>query len=342
MAHPPNVLAIAAGDFLPMSDSGKISRLLRAAQKAAEFISPDAFRRQPGSTEESIPLWPLFRQKLGDLRDGIGDTSKTLGERRDGLLIGAAGLYLLGYLTWALYGLLNGIGFIPVLDAQYFAAGIVPAILIGLLLLIFKFLRAFQMWLSYAPTPRQITVAQFSILAAALAFLFVLLFGLLEKPFGSVLALVIGVLGLYLADLVARNRGSQITQLTTLLLVRLYTVVGLFFWVWYATDIMPSVPTEWGGARAQCVQCDVDSAQLSPETRSQIAMPSNESTDVASPTVLRTRPLNLIFEGNEYLFLTGESGRPSRANPVYRLRKDAVKAVFACPLPGQRELEQAR
>jgi len=70
-----------------------------------------------------------------------------LGELRDGLLLLAGFVYLLGYTSWANYALTTRIGLVPVLDAQYFAAGIVPALILLLFILSVRMLRAFQRWL---------------------------------------------------------------------------------------------------------------------------------------------------------------------------------------------------
>lgn len=281
------------------------------------------------ATEESIPLWPLVRQNFSHLGTGIDDTSKKLGERRDGLLLGAGVLYALGYLTWALYGLNNGIGFIAVFDVQYFAAGIVPAILIGLFMVVIRLLRAVEGWLKYAPTRRQLVVATILTAFGTIAGPFFLLFLFVGTSTATWLTALSLCVSVYVAHLVARNRGSRFLQGFMIWSVRVYGVFGFILWLLYVDRVMPLVPTEWGGAKPRCIVCDIDNAQLSPETQSRILVKTDGDKN---SKVVRTRPLNLIFDGSEYFFLTEQDGQPSAVlNPIYRLRKDAVKAVFACP-----------
>jgi hypothetical protein len=136
---------------------------------------------------------------------------------------------------------------------------------------------------------------------------------------------------MYLSQLVARNRGTRLMQQIMIWGIKGYAFLGLFLWLVYVDRLMPLLPTEWGGARSRCVLLDVDKAQLSPETQLRIV---GESDARRSEHVVRTKSVNLIFEGSEYFFLTEQSGRPSPANPVYRVRKDTVKAVFPCPNSG--------
>jgi hypothetical protein len=85
----------------------------------------------PGSanaTEHSAPLpTPIIIRLIAVL--------KAIGEARDGMLVLIAGVYILGFLSWAIYSLQENIGFIRIFDAQYFVAGILPAISISFIVL---------------------------------------------------------------------------------------------------------------------------------------------------------------------------------------------------------------
>src|SRR5438105_4559166 len=60
---------------------------------------------------------------------------KQFGQARDGMLVLVAGVYILGFLSWAIYSVQENIGFIRIFDAQYFVAGILPAISISFIVL---------------------------------------------------------------------------------------------------------------------------------------------------------------------------------------------------------------
>lgn len=53
---------------------------------------------------------------------------KRFGELRDGLLVIAGILYIVGYLTWAINAWQYNLGLLPALESQYFLAGIGPAL----------------------------------------------------------------------------------------------------------------------------------------------------------------------------------------------------------------------
>src|SRR5437763_15390896 len=60
---------------------------------------------------------------------------KAIGEARDGMLVLIACVYIFGFFSWAIYSLQANIGFIRIFDAQYFVAGILPAISIAFIVL---------------------------------------------------------------------------------------------------------------------------------------------------------------------------------------------------------------
>lgn len=60
------------------------------------------------------------------------DFLEHLGKIRDGVLRFAPMLYILGYIEWSIYAWKENLGFLPVLNSQYFIAGIYPFIVIVL------------------------------------------------------------------------------------------------------------------------------------------------------------------------------------------------------------------
>lgn len=279
-------------------------------------------------SNETASLVYLIKKNTRDLRAAVSGGAKTLGERRDALLLGAGALYLLGYLTWALYGLVNDIGFIPVLDAQYFAAGILPAVLLSILVVAIRLTRVFDLWMRYPPTQNQLRLSRF-LLVVGLAGFVSFAAAMINPAVRSGVTAYAGGVGaacLYAHEVVARRRGMRAAQLIVVYFARANVIVALLLWLVYVKRVMPLVPPEWGGAQSRCVLLDVDMAQISLETGSRIL----EKSMGISDKVRRTTSVNLIFEGNDFFFLTLQGDPPSAANPVYRLRKDVVKAVFPC------------
>jgi hypothetical protein len=301
--------------------------LLEEAGREAQQGFHNIFRAKGVPRNETVSFIYLVKKDSRSFRSRVSSAAKTLGERRDALLLAAGALYLLGYLSWATYGLLNQVGFIPVLDTQYFAAGIVPALLIFLFIAILRLLRLWNTWMEYPPTKVQLFLSRVLLIVTILIAVIYVRPVPKEQPKWTHLWPWIAVgFGFYFWAVIARNRGLRPLQTGAISIVRSYSLFALFLWFVYVDWVMPKLPPEWGGARSRCVLLDIDSEQMSLETRSRILA----ETIGTGQKIRRTVPLNLIFEGNEYFFLTEQSGKPSKENPVYRLRKDAVKAMFPC------------
>jgi len=253
-----------------------------------------------------------------------------LGELRDGLLLLAGFVYLLGYTSWANYALTTRIGLVPVLDAQYFAAGIVPALILLLFILSVRMLRAFQRWLKRPISDKHKNV-QKTLTYFALALLVV--FGLMKLIFRKnspewLSWLPFVFLGfLILATFFSRAEGDLFLQRMGLFLIWSYTIIGaLWLILGYNVQVFPRLPSELGGPKPRCARLDLDASQISPETRLQL----RGNPAISADHVFRSVPVYLIFDGSEYVLLAERSDPLSLTNRVYRLRKDAVKGVFPC------------
>ena len=290
-------------------------------QAVVDFVIPKGV---PSSQTASLIY--LTRKNTRNLRASVSAGAKTLGERRDALLLGAGALYLLGYLTWALYGLMNDVGFIPVLDAQYFAAGILPAILLSVFIVAIRLTRVFDAWMKYPPTRIQLLIGR-GLLIIGIAAGVCFWWRGDRTDIVTVSELGIASACVYSSAVFARNRGIRGLQIIVVYFARANVILGLLLWLLYVKRLMPLVPPEWGGARSRCVLLDVDITQISLETGDRIL----EKSMGISDKVRRTVSVNLIFEGNDFLFLTPKGDPPSASNPVYRVRKDVVKAIFSCP-----------
>lgn len=280
---------------------------------------------------ESVPSQDVTGNQAASRRK-TESLVKRVGELRDGLLLLAGVLYLLGYLSWALYALETGIGLVPVLDSQYFAAGIVPALIVVLFVLSVRLLRSFQKWLKrplpdkYRPVPRMLW---------ACGVFFILVFGALKlilrksSPDWLFLLVVFYVIFMLAAAFFSRAKGDRFFQWFGLFALWFYIILGaVWLFLGYNLKIFPYLPSELGGPKPRCAQLDVDVALLSPETRAQLFGSAIAS---ATPSVFRSAPLYLVFDGTEYVLLSERSEPASSTNRVYRLRKDSVKAIFPCP-----------
>jgi len=285
--------------------------------------SPESGRAVSDEANASAPPMPARKAESLVLR---------LGALRDGLLLLAGILYLLGYASWAFYALENGIGLVPVLDAQYFAAGIVPAAILALFLLSVRLLRAFRSWLNRPLPKKYLWLPKAAGICGLVLMLAFVVLSLIVRQSGPawVSWLPFGFLFfMLLAAFLGRSEGDRFMQRLGLGLIWCYTVLGaLWLLLGYHGKVFPELASELGGPSPRCARLDLDGSQLSPETQERLL---GATTNMVTQGVVRSLPVFLVFDGSEYLLLAEQPGKLSRSNRVYRLRKDAVKAVFPCP-----------
>jgi hypothetical protein len=154
-------------------------------------------------------------------------------------------LYVLGYLSWSAYAYDNHFGLLPALDAQYFAAGVLPALVCVLTVCCIYLVRAIARWSSQAPSPVRRNVAR--VLGATSIVLIVLGFGLSRisnTPWFAPL-LYGGVFMIYLDALIQGSSGNRF--LRGVALVGLYASVVLIpLWLLF-TIPSPKMEMRQGG-----------------------------------------------------------------------------------------------
>lgn len=282
---------------------------------------------------------------------------KNLGGLRDGLLVLVSLVYVLGFSVWSVVAWINNLGALPVLDAQYFTAGLPPfmaAVSVGALIHLSRrvLLEIWPRWLSSLSLKNQLLIhallggVALVILVALLGaewlqttpsdigfaggFLAVFFIGLLQQP--------IVLLTRWLDFLVDRGSLSQeaakelrthwgwkfIVRRPSLsnlyLLFAALGAAGIFYWT---SVLYLKVPQEFGGAEPRCAQLDVVWSDLSPETRQNlpVASPSNEEQ-----MVVGTKEVMIYFVGGESIMMrTREMGGAS-----IELSRSAVKAFRWC------------
>src|SRR5215208_1534447 len=99
--------------------------------KTAEGISSDTNGRA-GKTDEQGGAARALQRAV--------DRLTLLGTTRDGIVVGVATVYIAGYLVWSINAWQNNLGIPPALDLQYFVAGSVPVLIVGLAFLVGRFL----------------------------------------------------------------------------------------------------------------------------------------------------------------------------------------------------------
>ena len=251
---------------------------------------------------------------------------KRIGELRDGFLVLITGVYLLGYLCWASYAWQNNIGLLPALDAQYLAAGVVPALVVIVFYFLSYMLLRLYRWLS-TELPPKLQKASRVIGNMGLAVLLICALGqMLPEQVASWLTIgaVAGLL-IWVASAFFRRGDGWFIRGLGLYYLWSYLIIGTF-WVMatYMVQWFPEMPQEFGGPSPRLVQLDLATEHLSKETM-QALLPAGK---LAAPKeVSRSRDVYLFFEGNDFILVKMTKEPSSNSGPVFKIRKEAIKSI---------------
>lgn len=253
---------------------------------------------------------------------------KHLGEVRDSLLVLASVLYFLGYLSWAFYAWEHQLGLLPVLDAQYFAAGVFPALIILGFCIFVKLLAALSRWIKEQPSGQQETIGK--LMGSAMTILMIAGFIVIKfanEKWGLPLFYIGAFFG-YGGALILRNKGSKFLQAVGQFLVWFILILGSVWLILaYLERWFPNLPQEWGGPKPRCLRLDIDSAKISQETLEKI-LPGEALKDAKG--VCRSKSLQMIFDGSEFVLLNDNFDPVNSTHRFYKIKKDSIAAVLAC------------
>jgi hypothetical protein len=259
---------------------------------------------------------------------------KQLGAYRDAVLVSVSLVYLLGYLSWAFYAGTYGLGMVPVLDAQYLVAGLVPTLIVVVAIMLVALQWRFAKWASREPSDRRFKIGSYlSALAAvgtAGAGFAGWLFGKLDNPDAARVSLAIATLaayGLMAGSLLQGSRGPKFFRLYGLgVLWVVIAFVPIIMILFYLERVFPKLPASLGGPAPQCVVMDVAAADLS---ASALALLSRQDTVPDTAPVVRTREVDLLFSTSEVVIFRLPGA--ARNEPVYSLAKRSIIGMATCP-----------
>jgi hypothetical protein len=274
-----------------------------------------------------------------------------IGELRDALLVLTSGLYVLGYLTWTSYALENNLGLLPVLDVQYFAAGLVP---LFVLLLFYSYGRAtlhlnkrIRSWVEIAGNHRLAGPLSMLLGVASLVPLWyffkprtLFMQALVQGSF-LILVTLSALLMLNFAAVDPREKREQKSRIRRVLgeLILMPAKLGVAFGVLiiaggalgylllYYHFQFPHIPQELGGARPRCAQVDVTRDRLTRETLESIIPAGGLSDD---SEVLRTARLDVYFSGSNFMLVRPQGAKENAKTDLFQVRDGAINAVFWC------------
>ncbi len=262
-----------------------------------------------------------------------------LGALRDGFLVVSAASYVLGYLVWSVNAWQNNLGLLPALESQYFVAGIIPMLLIGLAVLLFRGERRFRRWYSTWLGPEEIerrkwkerlhqgialSIAVVSFISAVLMFLqkWILVLGSSFVYLASFFALIL----YFMPDSELEGIAGWFLKIWQRLLVYYViialTVLGIAF---YLELVYPNIPQEFGGVRPRCAYLDVFQNQVAEETLEQILPGYALDYD---QQVVQSKKVDVYFSGRDFILVKPHGQGPTQQ--TLEIKQGAVPAITWC------------
>lgn len=226
---------------------------------------------------------------------------------RDLVLLFLPTIYVLGYVTWAINALQLRLGMLPVIDQQYFIAGIFPFFVVLCVFLLFKVSNHYAEVMERS-LPERIRLVQLIIRVvicmAAGAFIIGTIFAP-ERTIGlhrAKDALLIEVITLLVAALFCFVFPSRVSpskkrrlRLHTVLLPTIVFLIGTYL----AAIGLSYVPNALGGLQPRCALLDLSADTLAPQTLADLGLMAPRSEQV-----FRTpRAVQVIFMTGPYIVL---------------------------------------
>lgn len=258
------------------------------------------------------------------------DWLKDLGKYRDGLIIVTVGIYILGYIVKSIYSLRLNLGVLPLLDAQYTVAGLVPASII--LIIIFLGLPVEK--LPFQNIIVKLVNRHAIMIRVTIYTLYTLVFLLLyfRIPKSHFISLQDDLLT------VALFSSMMVLCIFLIFFHKFYKsstfTVGLPFFIlisltWlyiYAIQIYPIVPQALGGIRSRCAYLNLDRNEISRTTLTDLTIKSVSFRKTSIEELKRQKvPDNILQKLNQMLDKEFSSSKEFYADLLNLIGKDDVK-----------------
>ncbi|HLP20961.1 MAG TPA: hypothetical protein VK174_11700 [Chitinophagales bacterium] len=230
-------------------------------------------------------------------------------------------VYIVGYVTWALYASENHLGYLPAIKEQYFVAGLIPTMI---LLIIFYapllhnlFTGQFQEFYFARTKKTQVFfILFFMFLGGVCLFLLLWFREELPKTLKWTLDILFYVI-IYTIFIMSQTKWMLKWYMPIFLVITLNS-----FMFQYMSSIFPNLSREFGGPKEYKVEIDLNRREISRETCSLLFK------GVDTFDVIRTKPLYFVFDAGEFVLLKEKAGKIDSANAIIRIKKDAIKAIF--------------
>jgi hypothetical protein len=266
----------------------------------------------------------------------IENASKNLTGIRDLILVAGAGCYIFGYLLWAFFGWLFGLGVLPVLSAQFIVSGMLFAALVGSAVALSYFIWHLRQRLEgwFRLDTRLGRVYRYSIALVVLVLFFLTAFTMF-LPIGSALRDVLKpVAAIWIFSLIFyippdwKDFVGLFGYFRWISPVAYYISVFLavLFSVFVAGITFMFSPQEFGGMKPSCVMLDVEREMLSDVGRAELTAQTTGGIP-ATTTVVRTVHLYSFFEDSDSIRVKKDS---TMFSPLYEISRKIIRASISC------------
>ncbi len=263
-------------------------------------------------------------------KDRLQGFLQQIGVARDGLLVTASALYLLGYLVWSIHAAINHLGLLPAIDSQYFAAGIIPFLIITVTYPLVKGIEKIRQVLLTWYKQDSKSKSRLTVRVAFGLYFLALIIVFLAKVFGVVLPTIwiyVTSPSLLFIDFVFDPDDRYMQLLGSIYTYTIPLFFAVFAILFYVLALYPIIPQELGGVRPRCAYLDIAPDQLSAEVR-EVIFPNLSG---ASSQIARSSEVYVLFSGNDFILVTPVAGQTKpNAGQVYEIRRDSLQVITWC------------
>jgi len=273
-----------------------------------------------------------------------------LSKIKNGIFVFATLMYITGYFIWTFYAWKNQVGLLPLLDTQYFLTGFIPVLVLGMMLGGIYYRQTvtnnLPSWMdlhdSHNLSLRKrrarkiINVINICALILSILLLVIHKYAGLNLPTNVVAALIFC---LFVPLMISTFLGVFEYEIERTRKAKIFTIVflsvwcGIFLLIFYALEVYPRIPQEFGGTKPRCVLLDLKVEQLTPETArdvldtyvvQNIVDETGFSPKTKNVGVLRSIPVDLLYSKSSSLIIQARSS-------TYELSTSSVLAITPCP-----------
>lgn len=255
-----------------------------------------------------------------------------LGELRNGILVSASMVYILGYMIWAFHAWISNLGLLPLIDSQYFIAGILPAaVLVIVFWAVVNTRRFVDFTAAFLDPSRGGWRSPLSKAVSTIFYVSPVVFIVagkiedLESISDEVRAIadrvsIIAVF-VFLFSSFLYPRSPLPARAHRYFFIGYFIFVGLALGIAVSLSLPGWLPQEFGGTRERCGVIAVARTDLPVDLSKEIFISNSPGTETEA-AVMQSNRLHVLYSGSHLLFR-----QPGDDSKTYELPRRIVKGI---------------